>query len=308
MAGNVAAGYRNLTRILSRPDGLLERAEAALRQAVALAPDDAGAWHRLGDVQRGKGRLDEALRCYRRALSLAPGDAGAAWLEAVLSGKPLPDAPVHGQPVPFARQAGFLPPTRCSALLAFAQAQRERFEVGMVGAGASSRVDPSARTALVERKATTREVLPWFEPPLRRAFTAALRQLRLPEPNAYWVEMALAAYLPGDFFAKHTDTGTHFGTRRLSFAYYFHRRPRRFCGGDLLLHDAHGSAYTRIEPAHNSIVFFPSWAVHQISPVESARRGARSQGEDFGSARFALHGWLRTYSAKRAAPAAPSAG
>ena len=303
----MAEGYRNLTRILSRPDGLLERAEAALRQAVALAPDDAGAWRRLGDAQRGNGQLPDALESYRRALSLSPGDAAAAWLVAVLSGEPLPAASACGQPVPFVRRADFLPPPRCSALLAFALAQRERFEAGTVGAGTGSRLDPSARTALVERVATTREVLPWFEPRLRRAFTAALRQLRLPKPSAYWVEMALAAYLPGDFFAKHSDTGTHFGTRRLSFAYYFHRQPRRFRGGDLLLHDARGSAYTRIEPAHNSIVFFPSWAVHQITPVESARPDAGS-GEDLGSARFAIHGWLRTYSAKRPAPAAPRAG
>ena len=307
MKNAAAVGYRNLTRILSRPDGLLERAEAALRQTVALAPDDAGAWRRLGDVQRSKGRLDHALECYQRALSLRPDDADAAWLAAVLGGKALPAASARAKPVPFARQAGFLPRHRVAALLAFAPAQRERFKAGRVGAGASSRVDPQTRTALVEREATVREVLPWLEPRLRRAFTEVLRQLRLPEPSAYWVETALAAYLPGDFFAKHTDTGTHFGTRRLSFAYYFHRQPRAFAGGDLLLHDTHGSAYTRIEPAHNSIVFFPSVAVHQITPVESARPDAGS-GEDLSSARFAIHGWLRTYSAKRAAPAAPRAG
>ena len=51
--------------------------------------------------------------------------------------------------------------------------------------------------------------------------------------------------------------------RRLSYVYYFHRQPRPFRGGDLLLYDTDRQAgnfemgvFTRIEPLHNSIVFF----------------------------------------------------
>ena len=53
--------YRNLTGILSRSDGLLERAEAALRRIVGAHPNDAAALLRLGDVLRSQGRLDDAL-------------------------------------------------------------------------------------------------------------------------------------------------------------------------------------------------------------------------------------------------------
>ena len=283
-------GFQNLTRILIAPDGLLERAESALQATVAADPCNAAAWHRLAEVKRGKGRLGEALACYRRTLSLRPGDPMASWLVAVLSGNALPDAPAHAQPVPFVRRTDFLPPRRCSALLALVQDERGRFVPG--GVGVHGEVDPSVRHALEESTATNREVRPWFEPPLRHAFSAALRRLGMSEPGAYRVEMAMSAYLPGGFLTKHTDASAHFPTRRLSFAYYFHRRPQRFAGGDLLLHDADGSGFTRIEPQHNSIVFFPAWAVHQITPVEGDLGARGAQGGRFDEARLAIHGWL----------------
>ena len=68
-------GYRNLTRLLTRSGGLLERAEAALFNTVAANPDDATALLRLGDVQRGKGMLDDALEYYHRVVALRPDDS-----------------------------------------------------------------------------------------------------------------------------------------------------------------------------------------------------------------------------------------
>ena len=146
------------------------------------------------------------------------------------------------------------------------------------------------RKALVEQKVTVREVRPWFETRLRKAFSEALPRMGMCEPGQYRVEMSLSAHLGGDFFDKHIDNATRTTRARMvSFAYYFHREPRRFSGGELLLHDSHSNAggFTRIEPRGNSIVFFPSWCTHQITPVENDR-------DDFGAARFAIHGWLRT--------------
>ena len=291
--------YRNLTQILLRSGGLFERAEAALRRTVEANANDATALLRLGDVQRGQGRLGAALASYRQVLSLRPDDAKAAWLVAILSGEPRlaceppprkkePDAAVPARPVPFVCRTDFLPPPRRDALLALAQANRDRFEPGAVGA--SRTVNPAVRRALVEQRATVREVRPWFETYLRKAFSEALPRMGMREPGQYRVEMSLSAYLGGDFFDKHIDNATRATRARLvSFAYYFHREPRRFRGGELLLHDSRDDAcaFTRIEPRGNSIVFFPSWCTHQITPIENDR-------DDFGAARFAIHGWLRT--------------
>ena len=274
--------------MLLRSGGLLERAENALRRAVEANANDAAALFRLGDVQRGEGRLDGALASYQRVVSLRPEDAKASWLVAILSGKELPDTPAPGRPVPFVYQTDFLPPRRCAALLTFAQANRERFTPGAVGA--SRRVNPAVRKALVEQKVTVTEVRPWFETRLRKAFSQALPRMGMCEPGRYRVEMSMSAHRGGDFFVKHIDNNTHTTRARMvSFAYYFHREPRRFSGGELLLHDSDSDAcaFTRIEPLGNSIVFFPSWCTHQITRIENDL-------DDFDGARFAIHGWLRT--------------
>ena len=286
-------GYRNLTRMLSRSGGLLERAEAALLNTVAVNPNDAAALLRLGDVQRGKGRLDDALECYRRVVALRPDHSRASWLVAILSGEELPDAPADARPVPFVHRTDFFPARRCSELLAFAERNRERFQPSGYGPSLGSVGLPSPMV-LSERRVTEQEVQPWFEARLRSVFPEVLQRLRMPEPRKYRVDMATSAHLGGHFLTKHNDNGApRFRTRMLSFAYYFHSQPRRFSGGELLLHDGNGetASFTRIEPLHNSIVFFPASAAHQTTAVEDDL-------ESFGDARFAISGWLRTYSAE----------
>lgn len=293
--GMANASYRNLTPLLSR-SGLLERAEAALRRAVAADPDDAAAWCRLGDVQRGKGSLSAAAECYRRAATLRPDDPKTAWLLAILEGKELPDTPPPGRPVPFVRKVDFLPQARCAELLALALRFRERFKPArnaQVGRDANGHPVVEGTVALEHRKAfildpriTAREARPWFEPLLRTAFAEALPRLRLPEPRPCSVGLGMSAHRGGGLYVRHTDNGSHgFRTKVLSFAYYFHRQPRRFSGGELLLHDENAATFTRIEPQHNSIVLFPAGCVHEIAAVGSDL-------EDFADARFALHGGL----------------
>ena len=314
--GGRVSEYSHLTRLLLRSNGLLERAEAALQGTLKANPDDVEAWRRLGDVQRGKGKLSHALECYRRVASLRPDDSQARWLVAILSGTALPDAPAGVRPAPFVRQTDFLSPQECSQLLSLAQASSERFAPAIVNVlrgpgeptaeespeapnGAAKdvgvgSVDPSRRNALiVDPRITEREIRPWFEPRLRSVFAEALPRLGLRRPRQQRVEMGMSAYLGGSFFAKHKDNGASaYHMRLLSFAYYFHRQPRRFSGGDLLLHDAGGAAFTRIEPQYNSIVFFPAASIHEVTEVESDGAFA-SPRENFGDARFVIQGGLR---------------
>ena len=282
--------YRNLTGILSRSDGLLERAEAALRRIVGAHPNDAAALLRLGDVLRSQGRLDDALRCYRRVAALRPDDPKAPWLVAVLSGEALPDAPDAGA-VPFVLQADFLPPPRCRQLLALALANRERFlPLTPTISTPQGKVAAAVRTGLKLSDRIFDRVRPWFEARLRCAVAEVLRRLRMRDPGEYGVEIGMSAYLGGQLLAKHNDDKHR--DRMLSFSYYFHRQPRRFSGGELLLHDPDGTAFTRMEPQHNSIVFFPPDCIHEVAAVQTGL-------DDFGDARFSVQGWLR--------PGAPAA-
>ena len=297
-------GRNNLTHATLRPGGLLDRAVVALQRTLASDPDNMAALRRLGDLYRGLGKLREALDCYTRVVAAHPDDTKASRLAAILSGQPLPEsaeASPAAQPAPFVHMTDFLPEQQCQALLDLALASRERFQPALVGVPRKGEtadrapavvekgiVDPRRRKGLVASgRFTEHEVRPWLEAWLRSAFTHALPRLQMREPSEYSVEMAMSAYLGSGFFSKHRDDSA-FRTRKVSFAYYFHARPPRFSGGDLLLYDEDGSrAFTRIEPQHNSIVLFPASHLHEVATIVG-------NSADFPAARFAIHGWLHS--------------
>jgi hypothetical protein len=107
------------------------------------------------------------------------------------------------------------------------------------------------------------------------------------------VEAQITASNDGDFFGAHCDDAQEtIASRRLTFVYFFHREPRQFEGGELRLHDSHGSlrrfstgSYHTIVPQQNQIVFFPCSRLHEITPVECPSRA-------FVDSRFTLNGWL----------------
>ena len=67
--------------------------------------------------------------------------------------------------------------------------------------------------------------------------------------------------------------------------YYFHRQPRCFTGGRLRLFDLGGERSIDIEPVHDSLLVFPSYARHEVETI-SCPDGAFADG------RFAVNMWL----------------
>lgn len=104
------------------------------------------------------------------------------------------------------------------------------------------------------------------------------------------VEIELVAHGDGGFYRPHTDTftGANASTsanRRLSLVYYFHRRPRAFSGGRLRLLSLRGAQPLAIEPAHDTLLAFPSFLPHEVEPVSIP-------GNEFANCRFAVNIWL----------------
>lgn len=109
-------------------------------------------------------------------------------------------------------------------------------------------------------------------------------------------ETEIAAYNDGGFFQEHVDTLTgslrsEQGTgraRALSAVYYFHQEPRSFSGGALRLWsfgDASERESRDIDPVGNTLVVFPSFASHEVRPVQCP-------SQKFEDSRFAINCWV----------------
>ena len=273
-------------------DELFDKAAAALRRTLAVEPRNAAALARLGDLERARGDFAAALTAYRRLLTVVPDDASAAWTVAVLGGGRLPEAPAPtGRIAPFVRMTDFLPPAARDRLLRDVLAASERFAPAKVGADAE--INLKVRNALVLDEPTTRSVRSWFVPKLRAVLPEVLWRLRMEDLDLRRIELKVTVHLNEGFYTVHRDDSPsgNFRDRLVSYVCYFHRAPKPFGGGDLLLHDAGRAggnpsrAFSRIEPLLGSIVFFPSDCLHEIIPVAC--------GAEFGDGRFTVNGWVR---------------
>lgn len=130
---------------------------------------------------------------------------------------------------------------------------------------------------------------------IKSVLPQVLDQLGMEPFNIAEVEMQATASNDGDFFHFHSDNGSErVASRYLTFVYFFHREPRQFEGGELLIHDSRlkngvyvsEGSYQSIVPQQNQIVFFPCELLHEITPVNCASR-------QFADGRFTLNGWLR---------------
>ncbi len=71
-----------------------EAADAAFRAAIALEPDDRGAWLNHGHLLKTVGRIEEAIAAYRRAIALASARGNGWWAIANLRAAALDAADV----------------------------------------------------------------------------------------------------------------------------------------------------------------------------------------------------------------------
>ena len=103
------------------------------------------------------------------------------------------------------------------------------------------------------------------------------------------VEAQITASNDGDFFRPHEDNGDPpLRTRELTFVYFFHREPKGFSGGALRLYgllEGDDTAFVDVEPAQNSLLVFPAWAPHEVTPIACA-------SSERADARYSVNCWL----------------
>ncbi|MFD7782789.1 2OG-Fe(II) oxygenase [Streptomyces nojiriensis] len=197
-------------------------------------------------------------------------------------------SPALAVPAPVCRFEDFLGAERAAALLEYAISRGEDFTAGTV-------LDPL--TGQVSRKGRDSLVLPVTS----RVFSAHLADC-LPlvqEVLGHRAALArsltvLTAHGEGGHFGLHTDASrVPDVATALSAVYYLHRTPRGFGGGQLRLYDTvvedgraqPGETYRTIEPEHDTIVFFPSSAFHEVVP-------STCPSGRFSDHRFTLTTWI----------------
>ena len=273
-------------------------ARRPLERALELDPGSGAALILAGSLARIDGDFALAAEYYARAQVLDPGDSDVAAAVQVLTGKPLEARAEAEMPVvvPFARLAGFLDAEAHAAVMAFAQENLASFQVSQVLHGMDSATDSRVRSSRVAMQ--PEDIAASFKPRVIAALPGVFARLGYEPFEVAKIELQMTAHLDGDFYSQHNDNshghrkGHDSDGRRISFVYYFCREPKRFTGGELRLFDTDlrrdafsEQAYSRIEPDDNSIVFFPSAAMHEVG-----RR--KMQSSDPADGRFTLNGWL----------------
>lgn len=281
-----ATRSRNVTDVLSeravRPEVLaswLAQVEAAL---ATRGNEPALAWRRAG-LLRGLGRLNEAAVAYADLKT----DAGNA-LAALLLGQALEPCGREG-PARFLRIPDFLPPN-LYRLMWERVTHDASLSPAMVGPG---RVDETRRRSFLLEHSD--ELLPWFPAKIMTAIDRGrvVERLGLSSFEYGTMELQVTRHVDGDFFKPHRDAGNaNTASRRLTYVYYFHRTPKRFRGGDLLLCDQKSDGrrvaelgLTRLEPVDNCIVFFAADRLHAVTPVTM-------ESDDPADGRWTVNGWL----------------
>ena len=188
---------------------------------------------------------------------------------------------------------GWLGAARAARLLAFGLAAEARFAPTRLNDRGPGRFG-AGRLNEVVRQSVVLKNLGAFAGPLCRKALALQDGLEtafeMQHTPANSTQIEMVAHGDGAFYRPHTDTytGDEYtpgGRRRLTMVYYLHRQPRRFTGGRLRMFDLGGDQSIEIEPAHDSLLVFPSAARHEVETISCP-------GGAFADGRFAVNIWL----------------
>jgi len=185
---------------------------------------------------------------------------------------------------------GFLTPDEQEQLLAYALQQEAAFKPGTVSTN-----EADYRESKVQHDIADSSWGKLFRERLRVYLPQVLRRLNKAPFTIDSIEAQLTAHNEGDYFKVHNDAGDDADMcREVTYVYYFYQEPKQFSGGELLLYDStvENNVYVRtescrvIEPRNNSLIFFLSFAHHEVLPI-------RCPSRDFSDSRFTVNGWVR---------------
>lgn len=268
---------------IRRPEVLrlfLDAAEERLR----AAPRDAMVRWAKAQKLRELGDHAAAAAAYDAYCEVRPEDARGRALARLMRGDP-DGAALRGGAAPFLRIDDFLAPADLAALWDRVAAHRSRLAASRVANEGGSRVDPTHRASQACRADS--HLRAFLLPRMQAAMAAGglPGRLALPDLAGGEIEMEVTSHGDQEFFRIHRDCGPAAPRRALTYLCYLTRPTTRYDGGDLLLFDEDGSSFTRIRPAGNRLLFFPSDRRHEVTLVTC-------DAADPLDARLSVNGWF----------------
>ena len=252
----------------------------------------------LGDLARQRGAFGEALAHYDEALTTDPGDLQIKAAAGVLRGSPLRSLPSGmTSAAPFVRRREFLPQHLRDAAFTYGLDHLGEMQDATVVEEGVHEVQAQSRQARLLYGAP--EIAAWFIHRIESVLPQVFRPLGLQAFAPPRIELQMTLHSGGHFYRPHRDVSGPDGAngeidgRRISFVYYMNRLPRPFSGGDLRLYDCDlagghlwdNSRWSRIEPEDNTVIFFPSPAMHEVCAVAL-------DSKDPADGRLTLNGWV----------------
>jgi Rps23 Pro-64 3,4-dihydroxylase Tpa1-like proline 4-hydroxylase len=267
---------------------LLVQAERHCRQKLDRDPGNRALLASLGDVYRKMGKLDEAALVFEQLVRLDPEDAEARYLHAVFAGNGAPPARSGSRAAPFVLIRDFLPRDFHDSLLPFLLSVQDKFVPADFG---NHRVDSRVRDNL--EYLGEWEGRKGFRERLLKILPQVLVRLEFSGVPIGCIEITPRAYLDGHFYQVHQDAPPQLPRvrdRLFNYVYYFHKVPKPYSGGELLVFDSDTKAdtysrnrFTCVVPEDNCIIFFPCRYWHSVVRVQCPSK-------EFADSRFAING------------------
>ncbi|HZW26305.1 MAG TPA: 2OG-Fe(II) oxygenase [Gallionella sp.] len=281
----------------SASPALLSQLLAQLESRNQTQPGNPKLLWQIAQTYRALGKFEQALHSYRAFLQIVPDHPEARYFVTLLTGEGNGASldSCDSLASPFLRFENFLNEA----------AQNELWQ-------ATAELLPTLHASVVEeygvvglsrdtRRSSSNDAGPSIRSIFHERVAALVKRHRIIErlgiqnlDSVQDLQMSLIAYGDGDYFKPHRDAGDIAinRLRELTFVYHFFREPQRFSGGELCLFDAglvNGGIglinnFSCFEPRHNSILFFPSRALHEVRSIQCS-------SIDPLDGRFAIAGW-----------------
>lgn len=274
-----------------KTDPLVDRAIARLREKIRDNAADGKSLRSLGDLLRQKGELQEARHCYQELKHYLPEDQDARYLAQVLEMGATYSTPTPPQTCSrFYRTGNFLNQDEQATVWNCLYSNTDKLTFGRLDGDIKNRAIRASSTLSGN---SIDDIANWFLDKVTSELEKAWCNLSDSTPDIGKKEIQLTYHNDGEFYKLHQDSDEG-DTRYITYVYYFFQEPKPFRGGDLILLDDMTSrktvnSYTRFAPINNSIIFFPSAAYHQVTPVSTDKPGLEG-------GRFSLNGWLHAQS------------